>query len=142
MSKNRIRRKHVADATQLRRRSHPASPTYKEGPPGSANRCSTHNANKERHKGPPVSLLEEDKDEGHWGVGRTLGLAEPALPPIQVHLEEELPRHLITFHMCVGGKPTSTSINRPLLHPPQDTHTHTHFIPPFQESSPLSCSLS
>ena len=29
-------------------------------------------------------------------------LAEPALPPVQVHFEEEsCSRHLITFHMCV-----------------------------------------
>jgi len=28
--------------------------------------------------------------------------------PVQVHFEEESPpRHLITFHMYVGGKPTS-----------------------------------
>ena len=72
MSKSGIRRKHAADATQLHRRSHPASPTYKEGPPGIANGRATHNAHKERHKGPPVSLPEEDKDEGlPGGVGRT-----------------------------------------------------------------------
>ena len=42
------------------------------------------------------------------GVGRPLGLAEPGLQCIQVHLEEESqPRHLITFHVCVGGKLTS-----------------------------------
>ena len=72
------------------------------------------------------------------GVGRTPGSAEPALPPIQVHFEESWPRHLITFHTCVGGKPTSTSINWPLRH---TLNTHT-LIPPFQEGSPLSCSLS
>ena len=64
MSRSEIRRKHAADGTQLHRRSHPVSPTYKEGPPGRANGCATHNAHKERHKGPPVSLPEEDKDEG------------------------------------------------------------------------------
>ena len=35
---------------------------------------------------------------------------------------------LDNFHMCIWREPTSTSINRPLLHPPQHTHTHTHFI--------------
>jgi hypothetical protein len=33
---------------------------------------------------------------------------------------------LDNFHMCIWREPTSTSINRPLLQPPQ--HTHTHFI--------------
>jgi hypothetical protein len=51
------------------------------------------------------------KDQHKWltgGVGRPLGLAEPGLQHVQVHLEEEwLPRHLITFHMCIGEKPTS-----------------------------------
>ena len=84
MSKSGIRRKHAADATKLHRRSHPASPTFKEGPPGRANGRATHNAHKESHKGPPVSLPEEDKDEGRQG-----GSAELALPPVQVHLEEE-----------------------------------------------------
>ena len=58
--------------------------------------------------------------------GCQVGSAEPGLVPVQVHFEEEwLLRHLITFHMCVGGKPTSRAINRPLLHP-LNTHTHTH----------------
>ena len=40
--------------------------------------------------------------------GYQVGSAEPGLVPIQVHFEEEwLPRHLITFHICVGGKLTS-----------------------------------
>ena len=109
MSKSRIRRKHTADATQLCRRLHPASPTYKEGPSGRANGCATHNAHKERYEGPPVSLPEEDKDEGlPGGIGRTQGSAEPGLAPIQVHFEEESPpMHLVTFHTCIGGKPTS-----------------------------------
>ena len=58
--------------------------------------------------------------------GAKVGSAEPGLVPVQMHFEEESwPRHLITFHMCVGGKSTSTSINWPLLHPPQHTHTHS-----------------
>ena len=45
---------------------------------------------------------------GARGLGRTLGSAEPALPPVQMYFEEESPpRHMITFYMCVGGKPTS-----------------------------------
>ena len=128
MSKSKIRQKHAADATQLRKRSHPMSPTYKEGPSCRANGRATHNANKERHKGPPVSLPEEDKDEGcQGGVGRTPSSAEPALPPVQVHFEEEsAPSLLITFHTCIWREPTSTSINRAPSHP---SHTHTHFIP-------------
>ena len=109
MSRSEIRRKHATDSTQLCRISHPASPTYKEGPPGRGNGRATHNAHKGRHKGPPVSLPEEDKDEGlPGGVGRTQGSDEPGLAPVQVHFEEESPpRHLITFHTCVGGKLTS-----------------------------------
>ena len=84
MSRSGIRQKHVADATQLHRRSHPASPTYKEGPPGRANSRAMYNAHKERHKGPPVSLTKEDKDEGRQG-----GSAEPGLHPVQVHFGEE-----------------------------------------------------
>ena len=54
---------------------------------------------------------------GARGVGRTPGSAKPALPPVQVHFKEEkLPSLLITFHMCVGGKLTSTSINRAPSH--------------------------
>ena len=48
MSKSGIRWKHVADTIQLRRISHPVSPTYKEGPSGRANGRATHNA----YKGP------------------------------------------------------------------------------------------
>ena len=82
MSKSGIRRKHAADATQLHRRSHPASLTYKEGPSDRANGRAMHNAYKERYKGPPVSLPEEDKDESlPGGVGRTPSSAEPSLAP-------------------------------------------------------------
>ena len=83
MSKNGIRQKHTADAIQLRRISDPASPTYKEGPSDRANGRAMHNAYKERYKGPPVSLPEEDKDESlPGGVGRTPSSAEPSLAPI------------------------------------------------------------
>ena len=51
------------------------------------------------------------KDQLEWligGVGRPPGSAEPSLVHVLVHFEDEwLPRHLITFHMCIGGKPTS-----------------------------------
>ena len=74
MSKNGIRQKHVADAIQLRRISHPASPTYKEDPSGRTNGCATHNAYKERYQSPHVSLPKKDKDERRpGGAGRPLG---------------------------------------------------------------------
>ena len=74
MSKSGIRRKHVADAIQLRRISHLASPTYKEGPSGRANGRATHNAYKTRYQGPYVSLPEKDKDERRpGGAGQALG---------------------------------------------------------------------
>ena len=127
MSKSGIRRKYAADATQLHRRLHSASPTYKEGPPGRANGRATHNAYKERYQGPHVSLPEKDKDERRpCGAGRPLGSAEPGRPPVQVHFEESAPSLLITFHMCIWREPTSTSINRAPSHP---SHTHTHSIP-------------
>ena len=128
MSKSGIRRKHAADAIQLRRISHPASPTYKEGPSGRANGCTANNTYKERYQGPHVSLPAKDKDERRpGGAGRPLGSAEPGRPPVQVHFEEEEspPSFLITFHTCIWREPTSTSINRPLL-PPLNTRTHTH----------------
>ena len=63
----------------------------------------------DKDKDPRIS--QPAKDQIKWltgGVGRPLGLAEPGLQRVQVHLEEESrPRHLIPFHMCVGGKPTS-----------------------------------
>ena len=132
MSKSGIRRKHVADAIQLRRISHSASPTYKEDPSGRTNGRATHNAYKERYQGPHVSLPEKDI--------RAHMLAEPGWPPVQVHFEEEsAPSFLITFHMCIWWEPTSTSINRAPSHLSQHTHTSFHSL---QECSPLSCSLS
>src|SRR6185503_9734077 len=127
MSRSGIRRKHAADSIQLRRISHPASPTYKEGPSGRANDRATHNAYKERYQGPHVSLPEKDKDERRPdGAGRPPGSAEPGRPPVQVHFEEESPPSLlITFHMCIWQEPTSTSINMAPSHPSQNTHSHT-----------------
>ena len=124
MSKSRIRRKHATNATQLRRRSHPALHTYKEGPSSRANGRVTHNAYKERHQGPHVSLPEKEKDERRpGGTGRPPGSAAPGRPPVQVHfVEESAPSLLITFHMCIWREPTSTSINRAPSHP---SHTHT-----------------
>ena len=127
MSKSGIRRKHAADAIQLRRISHSASPTYKEGPSGRANGRATHNAYKERYQDPHVSLPEKDKDERQPGrAGRPPGLAEPDRPPVQVYFKEEsAPSLLITFHTCIWREPTSTSINRAPSHP---SHTHTHTL--------------
>ena len=57
MSKSGIRQKYTADAIQLHRISHPASPTYKEGPSGRANGRAMHNAYKERYQGPHLSKI-------------------------------------------------------------------------------------
>ena len=93
MSKSGIRRKHVADAIQLRRISHPASPTYKEDPSGRTNGRATHNAYKERYEGPPVSLPEEDKDEGLPGeVGRTWPGSRPGA--LRGGVTPKAPNHL------------------------------------------------
>ena len=123
MSRGGIRRKHTADAIQLRRISHPASHPYKEGPHVRGNGASTQDAPEDKDKDQRIYHPVEDQAERlRGGVGRPTGSAEPGLVPVQVHFEEEwLPRHLITFHMC-GGKPTSKAINRPLLHP-LNTHT-------------------
>ena len=76
---------------KLRRISHPASPTYKEGPSGRANGHTTHNAYKEIYQGPHVSMPEKDKDERRsGGAGRPPGSAEPGRPPVQVHFEEDV----------------------------------------------------
>ena len=147
MSRSGIRRKHTADAIQLCRISHPASHPYKEGPHVRGNGASTQDAPEDKENIPQINHPAEDQAERlPGGVGRPPGSAEPGLVPVQVHFEEEwLPRHLITFHMCVGGKPTSRAINRASLHHPLNTHTHTHTHTSFhslQEGSPLSCSLS
>ena len=126
MSRSGIRRKHAADAIQLRRISRPASPTYKD-PSGRANGRAMRNAYKERYQGPHINLPEKDKDERRpGGAGQPPVSAEPDQPPVQVHFEEESPPSLlITFHMCIWREPTSTSINRAPSHPSQ----YTHFIP-------------
>ena len=105
--------------------SHPASHPYKEGPHVRGNRASMQDAPEDKDKDQGIYHPAEDQAERLLGgVDRPPGSAELGLVPVQVHFEEEwLPRHLITFHICIGGKPTSRAINRPLLHPPQHTHT-------------------
>ena len=106
MSKSGIRRKHIADAIQLRRISHLASPTYKEGPSGRANGRATHNAYKKRYQGPYVSLPEKDKDERRpGGAGRLPGSAEPgreASRPgaFQGGVTPKSPNHLPYMHLA------------------------------------------
>ena len=141
MSNSGVRRKHTAHAIQLRRISHPASHPYKEDPHVRGSGASTQDApeDKDKDKDQRIYHLAEDQAERlPGGVGRSPGSAEPGLVPVQVHFEEEwLIRHLITFHMCIGGKPTSRAINK--ASPPLNTHTSFHSL---QEGSPLSCSLS
>ena len=89
MSKSGIRRKHAADAIQLRRISHPASHTYKEGP-HVKNGATTQNAPEDKDKDQRIYHTAEDQAERKPGVvGRPPGSAEPGLVPIQVHFEEE-----------------------------------------------------
>ena len=64
MSKSGIRQKYAADTTQLHKRLHWASHTYKKIPSGRANRGATKDAHKERILGPPASLLEEGAPGG------------------------------------------------------------------------------
>ena len=90
MSRSGIRRKHAADAIQLRRISHPASHPYKEGPHVRGNRASTQNALEDKDKIQRINHSVKDQAKGlPDGVGRPPGLAEPGLVPIQVHFEEE-----------------------------------------------------
>ena len=71
MSKSRIRQKHDENATQLHRRSCSVSHPYKEGLPGRENGGATEDARKDKVKGSPVSLPEEDKiKRPPGGVGR------------------------------------------------------------------------
>ena len=124
MSKSGIRRKHAADAIQLHRISHLASHPYKEGPHVRGNRASTQDAPEDKDKDQRIYHPAEDQAERlPGGVGRPPGSAEPGLVLVQVHFDEDwLLRHLITFHMCIGRKPTSRAINRASLHP---QHRHT-----------------
>ena len=86
MSRSRIRRKHAADAIQLRRISHPASHPYKEGPHG----ASTQDALEDKDKIQRINHSAKDQHEQLiGGVGRPPGSAEPSLVPVQVHFEEE-----------------------------------------------------
>ena len=125
MSRSEIRRKHTADAIQLRRISHPASHPYKEGPHVRRNGASTQDALEDKDKIPRINHPAKDQHNRlTGGVGRPRGSAEPGLQYVQVHLREESrPRHLVTFHMCFWREPTSRAINRASLHPPQHTHT-------------------
>jgi len=83
MSKRGIRRKHAVDATRIHRRSHPASPTYKEAPPDRANGRAKQSTRHGQHLGPPVSHQEEG------APGGAQGSAEHGQAPVQVHFEEE-----------------------------------------------------
>ena len=117
----------------------PASHPYKEGPHARGNGASTQDALEDKDKDQRIyHPVEGQAERLLGGVGRPHGSAEPGLVPVQVHFEEWLPRHLITFHICVGGKPTFRAINRAPSHPSQHTHTSFHSL---QEGSPLSCSL-
>jgi hypothetical protein len=83
MSKSGIRRKHAADATQLRRRSYPVSHPYKVGPLVRGNVGSTQDVLEDKDKIPLTNHPAEDQLE--WltgGVGGPLGSAEPGLKRI------------------------------------------------------------
>ena len=129
MSKSRIRQKHAADATQIRRRSHPASHLYKEGPLVRGNGASTQDALEDKDRIPRINHPAKDQLERLTReVCRPRGSAEPGLQCVQVHLgEESRPRLLITFHIYIWREPTSRAINRSSLHP-LNTHTHTHTL--------------
>ena len=72
MSRSGIRRKHTADAIQLRRISHPASHPYKEGPHVRGNRASTQDAPEDKDKDQRIYHPAEDQAERLLGgVGRT-----------------------------------------------------------------------
>jgi len=90
MRRSGIRRKHVADAIQLRRISHPASHPYKEGPHVRGNGASTQDALEDKDMIQRINHSAKDQAEGlPGGVGQPPGLAEPSLVPVQVHFEEE-----------------------------------------------------
>ena len=72
MRRSGIRRKHAADAIQLRRISHPASHPYKEVPHVRGNGASTQDALEDKDKIQRLNHLAEDQAEGlTGGVGRT-----------------------------------------------------------------------
>jgi hypothetical protein len=119
MSKSKIRRKQAADTTRIHIRALPASPTYKEGPPGRANGCATQDAQEDKIEGPPVCLLEKNEpgeappgSTDPWGRSTRGGVATKAPDYLPYGRWREL---------------ASNTINRASLSPSQ--HTHTHFIP-------------
>jgi len=72
MSRSGIRRKHAADAIQLRRISHLASHPYKEGPHVRGNGASTQNALEDKDKNQRINHSAKDQAKGlPGGVGRT-----------------------------------------------------------------------
>ena len=72
MSRNGIKRKHAADAIQLRRISHPAAHPYKEGPHVRGNGASMQDAPKDKDKDQRIYHPAEDLAERlPGGVGRT-----------------------------------------------------------------------
>ena len=90
MSRSRIRRKHAADAIQLRRISHPASQPYKEGPHVRGNGASMQDALEDKDKIQRINHSAKDQAKGlPGGVGQPPRSAEPGLVPVQVHFEEE-----------------------------------------------------
>ena len=90
MSKSEIRGKHDEDATQLHRRSHPASHPYKEGPPDRANGGAKEDALVDKDEDPRVSQHAKDRIKWLTGrAGRPLGSAAPACHPVQVHFGED-----------------------------------------------------
>ena len=71
MSKSGIRRKHAADAIQLRRISHPASHPYKEGPHVRGNGASMQDALEDKDKIQRINHSAKDQAKGlPGGVGR------------------------------------------------------------------------
>ena len=91
MSSSEIRRKHVADATQLRRISHSASHPYKEGPHVRGNGASTQDAPKDKDQ--RIYHPAEDQAERlPGGVGRTWLGSRPG--PLQGGVDAKAPDHL------------------------------------------------
>ena len=90
MSRSGIRRKHAADAIQLRRISHLVSHPYKEGPHVQGNGASMQDALEDKDKIQRINHSAKDQAEGlPGGVGRPPGSGEPCLVPVKVHFEEE-----------------------------------------------------
>ena len=84
MRKSEIRGKHDEDATQLSRRSHPASHPYKEGPLDRANGGAKEDALVDKDEDPRVSQHAKDriKMADRWGqptprVGRSCPASRP-----------------------------------------------------------------